>query len=95
MTRFVIQPHVRLQEWVAEELGFFTAEGLDYEFQANAFSAQSLTTSSVRTTDEVAVVTSGAFEDMSKGRTCDVSSACHWAVNAAAADHHGRMYGHA
>src|SRR5919205_972229 len=61
MSTFVIQPHVRLQEWVAEEL----------------------------------VVTSGAFEDMSAGRTCDVSSACHWAVNAAAATRHGRMYGHA
>jgi NitT/TauT family transport system substrate-binding protein len=32
---------------------------------------------------------------MSQGRTCDVSSACHWAVNAAAATNAGRMYGHA
>jgi NitT/TauT family transport system substrate-binding protein len=32
---------------------------------------------------------------MSQGRSCDVSSACHWAVNAAAASHHGRMYGQA
>lgn len=96
MARFIIQPHVRLQEWVAEELGFFRDEGLDYEFQANAFSAQSLATSSVQTTDEAPLeVTSGALEDMSKGRSCDVSSACHWAVNAAAATQHGRMYGHA
>jgi NitT/TauT family transport system substrate-binding protein len=36
---------------------------------------------------------SGAFEDMAKGRSSDVSCACHWAVNAAAAAHHGRMYG--
>ena len=95
MSRFVIQPHVRLQEWVAEELGFFRDEGLDYEFQADAFSAKSLATSAVQTTDEAPIVTSGAFEDMSKGRACDVSSACHWAVNAAAATQHGRMYGHA
>jgi NitT/TauT family transport system substrate-binding protein len=95
MTRFVIQPHVRLQEWVAEELGFFRDAGLDYEFQTDGFSAQSLATSSVQTTDDVPIVESGAFEDMSKGRTCDVSSACHWAVNAAAATRHGRMYGHA
>ena len=27
-----IMPHGRLQEWVAEEKGFFTAEGLDYTF---------------------------------------------------------------
>jgi NitT/TauT family transport system substrate-binding protein len=95
MARFVIQPHVRLQEWVAEELGFFKDEGLDYEFQIDGFSARSLATSSVQTTDEAPIVERGAFEDMSAGRTCDVSSACHWAVNAAAATNHGRMYGHA
>jgi hypothetical protein len=27
-----IMPHGRLQEWVAEEKGYFTAEGLDYSF---------------------------------------------------------------
>jgi NitT/TauT family transport system substrate-binding protein len=91
----MIQPHVRLQEWVAEELGFFSDEGLDYEFQVDGFSATSLVTSSVQTTDEVPIVKNGAFEDMSQGRTCDVSSACHWAVNAAAATNHGRMYGQA
>jgi NitT/TauT family transport system substrate-binding protein len=95
MGRFVIQPHVRLQEWVAEELGFFREEGLDYVFQVDGFSARSLVTSSVHTTDEIPTIESGAFEDMSRGRTCDVSSACHWAVNAAAATSHGRMYGHA
>jgi NitT/TauT family transport system substrate-binding protein len=40
-------------------------------------------------------IKSGAFEDMQKGRACDVSAACHWAVNAAATAHHGRMWGHA
>ena len=32
MSKFVIQPHFRLQEWVAEEKGYFAAEGLDYVF---------------------------------------------------------------
>jgi NitT/TauT family transport system substrate-binding protein len=64
-------------------------------FQVDGFSARSLVTSSVQTTDEIPIVESSAFEDMSKGRTCDVSSACHWAVNAAAATNHGRMYGRA
>jgi len=32
MSKFRIQPHSRLQEWVAEEKGYFTDEGLDYEF---------------------------------------------------------------
>ncbi len=29
MSKFVIEPHFRLQEWVAEEKGYFRAEGLD------------------------------------------------------------------
>src|SRR5258706_15650997 len=32
MGKFVIAPHFRLQEWVAEEKGYFKAEGLQYEF---------------------------------------------------------------
>jgi NitT/TauT family transport system substrate-binding protein len=31
MGKFRIMPHGRLQEWVAEEHGYFTTEGLDYE----------------------------------------------------------------
>ena len=30
---FVIEPHFRLQEWVADEKGYFRDEGLDYVFQ--------------------------------------------------------------
>ena len=33
MAKFVISPHFRLQEWVAEEKGYFAQEGLDYEFR--------------------------------------------------------------
>ena len=29
---FKIQPHERLQEWVAEEKGYFKDEGLEYVF---------------------------------------------------------------
>ena len=29
MAKFVIAPHMRLHEWVAEEKGYFAAEGLD------------------------------------------------------------------
>lgn len=96
MAKFRIQPHVRLHEWVAEEKGFFRDEGLEYEFDAQGFAAASLTTSSVRPADTAPVqARSGAFEDMEKGRSCDVSGACHWAVNAAASTDHGRMWGNA
>ena len=30
---FKIQPHTRIQEWVALEKGYFTDEGLDYELE--------------------------------------------------------------
>ena len=30
MSKFVIEPHFRLQEWVAEEKGYFKDEGLEY-----------------------------------------------------------------
>jgi NitT/TauT family transport system substrate-binding protein len=90
---FRIQPHVRLQEWVAEERGFFAAEGLDYEFEAEGFAAGTASVSPAG--DTPGPVRSGAFEDMAAGRSSDVSCACHWAVNAAANAQHGKMYGKA
>ena len=32
MAKFIIQPHGRLQEWIAHEKGYFRDEGLDYDF---------------------------------------------------------------
>jgi NitT/TauT family transport system substrate-binding protein len=91
---FRIQPHTRLHEWVADESGFFHEEGLAYEFDPDRFAAGSAMAGLVSSAAEVpGPIRSGAFEDMAKGRTSDVSCACHWAVNAAAAARHGRMYG--
>jgi NitT/TauT family transport system substrate-binding protein len=96
MARFRIQPHVRLQEWVAEEEGFFRDEGLDYEFEPDGYAGASLTTSSVQPADAAPLAArTGALEDMAQGRSCDVSGACHWAVNAAASATHGKMWGKA
>ena len=97
MPKFRIQPHVRLQEWVAEDLGFFREEGLDYEFDPEGFAGASTTTGSSVQPGDVAPLAarSGAFEDMEAGRSCDVSGACHWAVNAAATASHGKMWGKA
>jgi NitT/TauT family transport system substrate-binding protein len=94
MGKFVIMPHARLHEWVADERGYFADEGLEYEFVVDGFSSQSKL--GVQRADDVPIdVRSGAFEDMQAGRACDVSSACHWAVNAAAAGNAGKMYPHA
>jgi NitT/TauT family transport system substrate-binding protein len=100
MGPFKIQPHSRLQEWVAEEKGYFRAEGLDYTFHfVGSPDAVGVGRSyhlngggAIQTTDEIK---SGAFETMEAGRTCDISAACHWAVNMAASGQHGKMWGHA
>jgi len=85
MARFVVSPHFRLQEWVAEEKGYFAAEGLDYEFQAN-WDGQDLGRTHA-TPNKV-----GAFQDIEKGRPANVSCACHWTVNVAASARHGKLY---
>lgn len=92
--RFVIQPHTRIQEWVALENGYFEAEGLEYELE-ESFAAKFR--NPTRHGDGApAEIKLGAFEYMaSPGRSCDISSACHWAVNMAATAEHGRMWGHA
>jgi NitT/TauT family transport system substrate-binding protein len=96
MGKFVIQPHVRLQEWVAEERGYFRDEGLDYEFVSEGLAGASRTTSAVRPADVTPIdMRSGALEDMAQGRACDVSAACHWAVSAVAMEGAGKMWGHA
>ncbi len=97
MAKFRIQPHVRLQEWVAEESGFFTDEGLDYVFETAGFAGSSaLGAPTVAPADAAPMaVRSGALEDIGEGRTCSVSGACHWAVNAAATASHGKMWGKA
>ncbi len=93
MAKFRIQTHARLQEWVAEEHGYFDAEGLDYEFvvrRAESWSTGVMAADSVPTH-----VVRGAFESFAEGRACEISSACHWATSMAAAGQHGRMWGSA
>lgn len=84
MAKFVIAPHMRLQEWVAEEKGYFAAEGLDYEFR------DQLTAPDGKHHDFGNKI--GAFQTFERGRTSDVSCACHWTVNVAASVGHGRLY---
>jgi hypothetical protein len=84
MARFVIAPHMRLHEWVAEEKGYFADAGLDYEFRDELRSA------SGRRHDLGDRV--GAYQTIEKGRTSDVSCACHWTVNVAASVGHGKLY---
>jgi ABC-type nitrate/sulfonate/bicarbonate transport system substrate-binding protein len=82
--KFVIEPHFRLQEWVAEEKGYFNEEGLDYTFQEL-----------IRSTDGTHHDKGdrvGAMQSFEAGRTADVSCACHWTVGVAASKGKGRLY---
>jgi len=95
MAKFRIQPHGRLQEWVAEENGYFAEEGLDYKFVASYATSVTWSGSVGSTESAPTEVKQGAYEDMGEGRTCEVSSACHWAVSMASTTQHGHMWGHA
>ena len=95
MAKFRIMPHSRLQEWVAQEKGYFTAEGLDYDFITPDLIDRFRNPTIQSTEGAPAEVKSGAFESMESGRSCEISSACHWAVGMAASSNHGRMWGHA
>jgi NitT/TauT family transport system substrate-binding protein len=95
MARFRISSHGRLQDWIAAEKGYFEEEGLDYEFDVVLLerSASEGEGAAARGGD----VRVGAYELYRAGAPGkrDMSCACHWAVNQAAADQHGRMWGHA
>ncbi len=84
MSKFVIAPHMRLQEWVAEEKGYFKAEGLDYEFLEEFVSKEG---NKHDLGDKV-----GAYQTFETGRHSDISCACHWTVNVAASNGHGKLY---
>lgn len=85
MSQFIIGPHMRLHEWVAIEKAYFESEGLDYALRDQLASME--TGKRHQLGDRV-----GAYQTFEKGRTCDVSSACHWTVNVAAASGHGKLY---
>lgn len=81
---FRIHTHGRLQEWVADANGYFAAEGLtDYVL------------------DQVVMPKSkpgapaGAYQSYEQGRDASISCACHWTVNMAASNAHGRLWGEA
>ena len=84
MQKFLVEPHFRLQEWVAEEKGYFKDEGLDYTFQELI---QSTDGKHHDRGDRI-----GAMQSFERGREAAVSCACHWTVGVAASKGKGRLY---
>lgn len=92
MGTFIVHTHGRLQEWVAEEKGYFAAEGLtDYALKENDL-GRGITDPSNVTAEGKKF---GAYESYEEGREASVSCACHWTVNMAAASDHGTVWGEA
>ena len=83
MGKFIVEPHFRLQEWVAEEKGYFRDEGLDYEFRELIRSSEGQHHNRGGR---------GAFQSIEQGREANVSCACHWTVNVAASNGHTKLY---
>jgi ABC-type nitrate/sulfonate/bicarbonate transport system substrate-binding protein len=83
MAKFAIEAHFRLQEWVAEEKGYFRDEGLDYEFKEL-----------IRSTDGAHHGTgpAGAFQSIEAGRSSNITCACHWTVNVASSRGHTKLF---
>ena len=100
MSEFIIRPHGRLQDWVADEQGYFREEGLSYQLVGDE-ERENRAKDVDPVTGALRDQRSGAFEMYeqgagSKGAThSDVSCACHWTVNEAAAKKSGRMWGNA
>ena len=101
MPKFVIQPHGRLNDWVADEKGYFAEEGLDYDLNVEGSRKN---TPQLTAVDSPAVLEDnrfGAFERYAEGHgrkgegAGDVSCACHWTVNQAAKIEEGVMWGKA
>jgi NitT/TauT family transport system substrate-binding protein len=90
---FRISSHGRLQDWIAAEKGYFEEEGLDYELDVRVLENADQDIDASQGAD----VRVGAYElyRSGGGGKKNMSCACHWAVNQAATDEAGRMWGHA
>jgi ABC-type nitrate/sulfonate/bicarbonate transport system substrate-binding protein len=83
MAKFIVEPHFRLQEWVAQEKGYFRDQGLDYEFRELIRSTEGQHHNKGGR---------GAFQSIEQGREAHVSCACHWTVNVAASNGHTKLF---
>jgi hypothetical protein len=81
---FQIHTHGRLQEWIADAKGYFADAGLTDYAMAQIVLDQN-----------TSAVPSGAYQTYEEGRDASISCACHWTVNMAASNGHGRLYGDA
>ena len=90
---FIINPHGRLQEWIAEEHGYFAESGLsDYRLESHSLLTKNTPQYAGVTSDSLDI-RQGAYQTYESGREASISCACHWTVNMAAAANHGKLWG--
>ena len=98
MAKFIIQPHGRLNDWVADEKGYFHEEGLDYELNVEGSRKNTPPLAAAFSSGSLADNRFGAFERYEEGHgrkgkdAGDVSCACHWTINQAAKVEQGVMW---
>ena len=93
MAPFIVNPHGRLQEWVAEEKGYFKQVGLEnYTLASHALITKNAP-KNVYASAHIEDNKNGAYQTYEKGREASISCACHWTVNMAASDQHGKLWG--
>lgn len=103
MTKFTIQPHGRLNDWVADEKGYLKDEGLEYFLNVDASYKTVKMLPEAKSEVPLRDDLHGAFERYIDGGgrkgtaedAGDVSCACHWTVNQSAKLETGVMYGNA
>jgi hypothetical protein len=100
VAEFIIRPHGRLHDWIADELGYFREEGLKYRLVGDE-ERENRPKEVDPATGALCDVRSGAYEMYQQGggskgeKHSDISCACHWTVNEAVAKNVGRMWGNA
>lgn len=100
MAEFIIRPHGRLHDWVADEQGYFREEGLQYRLVSDE-EHEARPKEVDPATGKLREIRAGAYEMYEQGRGAkgekpsDISCACHWTVNEAAAKSVGRMWANA
>ncbi len=93
---FIINPHGRLQEWIAEQKGYFAQAGLsDYELRAHSLLSKDAPKFESAIDLDFLDNRQGAYQTYEEGRDAAISCACHWTVNMAAGASHGRLWGEA
>jgi NitT/TauT family transport system substrate-binding protein len=94
MLRF--QRHGRIQEWVAEELGFFREAGLNYEIAWHRSHGNAAAHPAAVPIPEHPTGQPSAYREFLQGSAItNIASTSHWAVAAAVSAGHGQLWPHA